>query len=193
MLYAIPQCADRDAARARANEVASLLGVKAKSDRQIVIGEPECHYGIRINTASLWFGVRFSDRQFVVKGTHKRAGEVPVPFHASLNKPYPVMLTRVPLEVVSKDLGIQVFVADPLVGPATSTALRAAPVRTVLAQMDFVATSLAFISPAQLYTLNGFTGAEQVAAQILLQRDLLEALSTYLVPPNKLLERTRGR
>jgi len=45
--------------------------------------------------------------------------------------------------------------------------------------MNFTSTSLAFISPVQIYTLNDFTSAGEVAAQILLQRDLLAALSDW--------------
>ena len=67
----------------------------------------------------------------------------------------------------------------PLEGPATARALRAASVKRALTRMNFTSTSLAFISPVQIYTLNDFTSAGEVAAQILLQRDLLAALSDW--------------
>lgn len=181
MLYALPQPTDRALSREVASAVAACLGSKVVSDRGIVLGEPQCHYAVRLNTERFWFGARFSPSHYVTRGTHKLIGKWALPFHASLKLPNESMLTQIPLQRASAVLGIQVFVSEISHGPIASDALCFSRVRDRLARLDFSSIQSVFISPFQLHLVGKIHSASHAAGQILAQRDLLECLCEHSI------------
>ncbi len=159
-----------------ASAVAVCLGRKVVSDRQIVLGEPQCHYAVRLNTERFWFGARFSPSHYVTRGTHKHTGRLILPFYASLKLPDKSMLAEIPLQRASAVLGIRVFVSDISHGPIASDALCFPTVRDRLAKLDFSNIQRAFISPIQIHLVGKIHSASHAAEQIRAQRDLLECL-----------------
>jgi hypothetical protein len=193
VLYALPQPTDRALSREAAKTVAGVLGSKVASDRQIVIGEPQCHYAVRLNTKHFWFGARFAPSSYVTQGTHKRIGSLMPPFVASLKAPNEAMLTEIVLPRASSELKVPVFVSEVAYGPIASEALCSQGVRRQLEKLDFSSIQSVFISPIQLRVIGKFSVASHVAEQIRAQRNLLECLYEFAMPPNKSLERTRER
>jgi len=193
VLYALPQPTDRKLSRQAAEVVAGLLGSKVVSDRQIVIGEPQCHYAVRLNTEHFWFGARFSPSIYVTGGTHKRIGNAVVPFFASLKMPDRRMLADTLLPRASAELRIPVFVSEIGHGPIASEILCSAEVRERIGELDFQTIRTFLISPMQIRVIGQFSDASKAAIQIMVQRDLLESIYRRAMPPNTALERTRGR
>ncbi len=187
MLYAIPSPTDRIRSRQAAQAVAEKLGTKAVSDRQVVLGEPQCHYAIRTNSEHFWFGARFSPDIYVVKGTHKRIASLVPPFYVSLKAPYRPMLTNVKLPSISRELGVAVFVSEIAHGPIASEMLSAPEIRGPLEQLDFRSIDSAFVSPLQLHVVGSFSDISHTAEQIKTQRVLLENLYMLAMPPNPAL------
>jgi hypothetical protein len=176
MLYRVPMSVDRAVARDNAVAVGALIGARATSSRRTVVGEPVCPYELRWNADPFWFGVRISESAYVVQGNHKKRFEPNVAFYASLKGPNPAMLTRLPLESLSKELGVAVFVAEPKYGSPTADALRSAQCSGILRRLLFAPVRSLFLSPVQIYGISDFVTPQQCAEQATLLRSLLLAL-----------------
>jgi hypothetical protein len=176
MLHPVPNLADRTVARKNAAAVATLIGARVASRRQTVMGEPHCPYELRWNTEPFWFGVQISDSAYVVRGNHKRRFESDLAFYASLKSPYQPMLTRLPLEPLSSELGVPVFVAEARHGPPAAAALRSAGCSAILSRVRFDPIRSLFLSPVQIYGVSDLVTPEECSEQVALLRALLVAL-----------------
>lgn len=176
MLHRVPDTADRTVARKNAAAVATLIGARVASRRQIVLGEPDCPYEVRWNAEPFWFGVQISDSAYVVRGNHKRRFESDLAFSASLKTPNQTMLTRLLLEPLSSELGISVFVAEARQGPLTGAALRSTDCRAILSRIRFAPIRSLFVSPVQIYGVSDLVTPEECSEQVTLFRGLLLAL-----------------
>jgi hypothetical protein len=156
--------------------VGALIESRVVAYRRIHVGEPDCPYQLRWNHASFWFGIRVSDSAFVVEGNHRRPFESAVPYFASLKKPSDAMITRIPLESLSKDLGVSVFVSDPAHGPLVTSALRAPECRALLLRIDVAAVRSMFVSPVQIRAIADFETPQKCAEQIMVCRELMLSL-----------------
>jgi hypothetical protein len=176
MLNPLPSSADRAVARANATAVAALIGVPVRTQRRNALGEPDCPYKLRWNVDPFWFGVGVSDRAYVVQGNHQRPYSSAIALYASLKTPDGTMLTRLPLERLSKELGVSVFVNDAKYGASTAAAFRSDECNRIVRSLLFVPIRSLFVSPVQIYAISDFVTPEQCAQQVTLLRGLLLAV-----------------
>ncbi len=176
MLNPLPSSADRAVARANAIAVGALIGARVASQRRNALGEPACPYKLRWNVDPFWFGVGISDRAYVVQGNHHRRFESELAFFASLKTPDRTMSTCLPLERLSRELGVSVFVRAPEYGPKTAAAFRSAECNRIVRRLRFDPIRSLFVSPSQMHAISDFVTPEQCAAQVTLLRELLLAV-----------------
>jgi hypothetical protein len=176
MLHRVPDIADRAVARKNAVAVATLIGARVASRRQIVLGEPNCPYELRWNTEPFWFGVQISDSAYVVRGNHKRRFESALALYVSLKTPNQAMGTRLPLEPLSRELGVSVFVAEARQGPFAAAALRSGECRAILSRVRFNSIRSLFLSPVQIHGISDLVTPEECSEQVTVLRELLLGL-----------------
>ena len=179
MLYRVPNPANRTVARKNAVAIAKLIGARVASRRQTVLGEPHCPYSLRWNTEPFWFGVHISDSAYVVRGNHKRPFESDSAFYASFKSPYRPMITCLPLEPLSTELGVSVFVAEARHGPPAAAALRSTECSAILSRIRFAPVRFLCLSPVQIYGVSDLVTIEECSEQVTLFRELLLALCRW--------------
>lgn len=188
MLHSLPRAADRTAARKNAVHLGALLGARVVSRRQVSLEEPDCPYEVRWNVEPFWFGVRVSDASFVVQGNHKGRFESAIAFWASLKTSDQAMRTCVPLEPLSSEMGVSVFVAESRQGKAVAAALRSAECKSILSRIHFGSIRSLFLSPVQLYCVSSLQIPADWARQVTLLRELLLALWRWSTPLSNVKE-----
>lgn len=146
-----------------------------------MVGQPDCPYGIRWNAPKFWFGIEISDTSFIVRGNHKPPFVTEAKFYASLNTPYPTMATRLRLESLSRQLGVDVFISTNEHGPVTAAALTSDRIRVRIKELDFKSIRLLFVSPMQVFAISNFSNADHCARQATTLRELLFAFVDWRV------------
>jgi hypothetical protein len=177
MLHSQPRLADRAVARANADAVATLLGGTVKRRPGIRLGESDSPFELRRNFGEFWFGVAFSDQNFLVSANHKKPFQRPTAFVVSLFRPDNMLGARIPLQNLSAELGIPVFIADVASAQAARSTLLAADVRPVLIRINREQTRSVVLSDVQLRALTDFTTAAACAEQSLAFKEIIERVN----------------
>jgi len=177
MLYSLPTPADRALSRANATAVAEILGGRVKRRLGIRLGEPDAPYEMRSNFGEFWFGAAFSDQTYLVTANHKKPFQRPAPFVVSLVRPNRLVLASNPLENLSKELRVPVFVSD--VGDAheARAALLASDIRPILDRIEWAMTMSMLLSDVQLRAQASVSTPAICAEQIVAMGELIEKVS----------------
>lgn len=161
---------DCQAAFALAQEVAKLLGSKAVSNPQIVLGEECCPFKIPVHTGKFHCFVYVSDSsyRFSAKCRSRRVSD----FFVSLKQPAPSNFAKIRSPAASKALGIEVFRQPFLTDKEIQSRFLSKRMRAILKKVDFEPVSEFHLCPDELGVASALKTPAACVQQVQVFRDI---------------------